>query len=61
MSSLVENLLTLARAEAGSEVLRLAPVDIGSYRSRPCESGLRLPMASPFICLLPPPIQLRSR
>lgn len=29
MSSLVENLLTLARAEAGSEVLRLAPVDIG--------------------------------
>jgi signal transduction histidine kinase len=30
MSGLVENLLTLARAEAGSEVLRLAPVNLNS-------------------------------
>jgi heavy metal sensor kinase len=29
MSSMVENLLTLARAEAQSEVLRLVPVDLG--------------------------------
>jgi heavy metal sensor kinase len=40
MSGLLENLLTLARAEAGADMLRLAPVDLGSLlksAARECE------------------------
>jgi signal transduction histidine kinase len=37
MSGLVENLLTLARAEAGNEVIRLAPVNLTSLLSEVAE------------------------
>jgi signal transduction histidine kinase len=37
LSGTIENLLTLARAEAGNEVLRLGPVDLGALLQTACK------------------------